>query len=41
MTESAQTMATLTPWSAILVIVTLTIVFGGIVLFLAVARRRA
>ncbi len=31
----------LSPWSAILVIVTLVIVFGGIVVYLAVERRRA
>jgi hypothetical protein len=31
----------LSPWSAILVIVTLVIVFGGIVIYLAVERRRA
>lgn len=29
------------PWSAILVIVTLVIVFGGIVIYLAVERHRA
>lgn len=31
----------LSPWSAILVIVTLVIVFGGIVIYLAVERHRA
>ncbi len=43
MTEGTQAaaVATLTPWSAILVVVTLAIVFGGITLFLAVVRRRA